>query len=71
MVLDREIQTYEERKEELLAHEGKYVVIHGEEIGGFYDTLDEALEAGYERFGLDPILVKQIEREERVYWIPG
>ena len=71
MVLDREIQTYEERKEELLAQEGKYVVIHGEEIGGIYNSFKEALAAGYEKFGLKTILVQPIEREPKVYWIPG
>jgi len=30
--------------------------------------VDEALEAGYERFGLDPFMVKEIaEREQPIY----
>lgn len=71
MVLDREIQTYEQHKEELLAHEGKYVVIHGEDVAGVYETLEEALTAGDERFGPEPFLAQMIERDEKVFWIPG
>lgn len=60
-VLSKELATYEKRKSEFLAkHEGKYVVIHGEEIAGFWDTWGDALKVGYEKFSLDNFLVRQI-----------
>jgi len=59
--LAHELTTYENRKEELLcAHEGKFVLIHGDDVAGIWDTYKDALEAGYQRFGLEPFLVKQI-----------
>jgi len=60
-VLSKELATYEKRKSEFLAeHEGKYVVIHGEEIAGFWDTWGDALKVGYEKFSLDNFLVRRI-----------
>jgi len=64
--LDKEIATYREHFQELLAHEGKYVLIVGEEIIGLYDTREEAIRAGYERFGPIPLLARKISREEEV-----
>jgi len=59
--LARELATYERRKDELLAaHEGKFVLIHGDDVAGIWDTYKDALEAGYGQFGLDTFLVKQI-----------
>ncbi|HET6883283.1 MAG TPA: hypothetical protein VFI31_24145 [Pirellulales bacterium] len=66
--LEHERRTYEEKKGELLANSaGKYVVIHGDEVAGVWDTQDDALRAGYERFKLEPFLVKQITEVERVH----
>lgn len=66
--LERELQTYENKKAELLANSaGKYVVIHGDEVAGVWDTQDDALQAAYERFKLEPFLVKQITEVERVH----
>ena len=67
--LEREIKTYEEKKAELLANSaGKYVVIHGDQVAGVWDTQDDALRAGYERFKLEPFLVKEITEVERVHY---
>ncbi len=46
-------------------HEGRWVLIKGEEIIGFFDTSDEAITAGYERFGVVPLLAQQILRYYR------
>lgn len=44
--LERERKTFEEKKQELLANSaGKYVVIHGEDVAGIWDTQDDALRA--------------------------
>jgi hypothetical protein len=62
-----EAATYRNRKAEYLArHEGKFVVVVGEEILGPFDSFGEARWEGYERFGLGPLYVKQVLAEEPV-----
>ena len=59
--LANELATYEWHKDELVRpHEGKFVLIHGEDIAGIWDTYQDALAAGYKQFGLEPFLVKQV-----------
>ena len=66
--LKSELETYNRNKQQLVAQgEGRFVVIHGDEIAGIWGTYEDALQAGYERFGLTPFLVKQIEALERVH----
>ena len=43
MGLEKEIKTYEEKLPELLAHEGKFVLIHGDDVIGHFDSYAEAL----------------------------
>ena len=70
-VLSKELETYEKKRSELLAeHEGKYVVIHDEEIAGFWDTWGDALKVGYKKFSLKSFLIKRIETVEQVHFIP-
>jgi hypothetical protein len=68
MPLERELATFHVKLPELLATAaGQYVLIHGDEVAGVYGTWGEASDAGYERFGLDAVLVKQIvEHEEPI-----
>jgi hypothetical protein len=62
-----ELDTYEREKVRLLYEgRGKYALIHGTEVAGIWNTYGDALTAGYERFGLEPFLVKQIQAVERV-----
>ena len=70
MALEREIETYRRKLPELLTHEGKYVVIHEEDIIGTFDGLGDALRAGYERFLNEAFLVRQISKEEKVLYTP-
>jgi hypothetical protein len=64
---DLETATYERLKPELLSRfPGKFVVIVGEEAEGPVETFREALRAGYRRFGLGPLFVKQILAVEPV-----
>ena len=44
-------------------HPGEYVLIKGDSLVKFCDSYDEALTAGYERFGLQPFFVKQVSEE--------
>ncbi len=51
--------------------EGKYVVIKGDQVDGFYESQDATLDAAYARFGVGPLLVKQVLASEPVYHIPN
>ena len=65
--LKTELETYEKMRAELVSEsQGKYVLIHGEDIAGVWDTYEDALRAGYNRFQLDPFLVKRISGTETV-----
>jgi len=66
--LEQEIKTYNEQLSELLQHEGKFVLIHDTEVAGFYDTYQDALKAGYEKYFLKPFLVKQIKAVEQIQY---
>jgi hypothetical protein len=64
--LTLELATFERLKPELLAAApGQYVLIHGDEAAGTFPTAMAAVEAGYQRFGHVPLLVKQIVAVER------
>lgn len=68
MALERELMTYRAHLPELLAHEGKWAVVHGDRIAGICPTFEAALEAGYGEFGLTPFLVKQIHAVEPIHY---
>jgi hypothetical protein len=64
---DRERATYERLKPALLAKaEGKYVVIVGDEVIGPLEIHEDAELAGYTRFGIGPLYIKQVLAEEPV-----
>jgi hypothetical protein len=64
--LKQELDTYSRHLPELLGQQGKFVLIKGAEIAGTFDSYQDALTAGYQRFKLDSFLVKQITAAERV-----
>jgi len=60
-----ELKTYEDNSESLLAaHEGKFVLIHGEEVLGAFDSQSDAIAWGYRELGNVPFLVKQVVKVE-------
>ncbi len=68
MSLEKELQTYQRQRPGWVGagRTGEWVVIHGEEVIGFYKSLDEALQAGYDRFGLDELfMARQIAEVDR------
>jgi hypothetical protein len=69
MQLERELATYRANLPELLQHEAKYVLIHGDSILDTYATYADALRQGYRQVGLEPFLVKQIARFEPIRFI--
>jgi hypothetical protein len=66
MPLEKELETYKSKLSELAASEGKFVLIHGDQLLGTYDTYSDAIKEGYEKLGLKPFLVKQVQAVERI-----
>ena len=66
MALEKELETYQRKRPQLLVDEGKFVLIHGDEVSGVWDTYEDALKVGYEKYGLKPFLVKRIEAVDSI-----
>lgn len=66
MALEKELEVYQRERESLLAHEGEYVLISGDEVLGTFGAYEDALRAGYQQCGDKPFLVKKIEGVERL-----
>ena len=70
MALENELQYYRLHLIDMLGvndiNEGKFTLIKGGDIQGPFDTYEDAIGAGYDRYGLVPFLVKKIERVETV-----
>ena len=59
--LESELQYFEAHRAELVeSARGKYALIKGDQLGGIYVDRNEAIRAGYEQFGNEPFLVKEI-----------
>jgi hypothetical protein len=71
MALETELAVYDRELPNLLKdHEGQYVLIHGETIDSFWQTENDAYDAGCERFGIDPFLVMPVVREQKPVFVP-
>ncbi|MHB8282225.1 MAG: hypothetical protein ACYDDE_05410 [bacterium] len=57
---------YRENLKNLLVYEGRFVLIKDDENFEFFDTYDDALKAGYEKYGIHPFLVHKINRVESI-----
>jgi hypothetical protein len=64
--LATELVTYRDHLDELLRHEGQYVVIKGREIAGFFRDRKAAVAAAIAAYGPGPVLVKKIVEREPV-----
>jgi len=63
--LTTELKTYGQHRDELLGTaEGKFALIHEDQVIGVYDSKPDAIAQGYERFGNVPFLVKQVLKVE-------
>lgn len=69
MVLEKEQETFK-REINRLAGEaaGKFALIHGDQVAGVFDTFQDAVKSGYEKFKLAPFMVKQILTMDRVHF---
>ena len=63
--LAEEISTYKARLPEWIEHEDRFVLIKDSEVNGFFDDYEQALRAGYQRYGLCPFLVKQVHQHPK------
>ena len=60
-VLDDELATYEKHREELLGRgKGHFVLIKKDRVVDVFASREDALKRGYEEFGNEPFLVKEI-----------
>ena len=67
MALERERETYRSRLQELTEENaGRFVLIQGGQVVDIFTDYESAIKAGYKAFGLDPFLVKKIQRVEQV-----
>jgi len=70
--LTDELEAYKSMKEKLLEeNEGKVVAIKDSKVIGIYDNEEEALKDILEKYGLVPVLIKRITREERIEDLPS
>ncbi len=61
MPLETEIAAYEAMREELERHyKGKFVIFHGKDFIGAFDTLDAAASEAVRQFGRGPYLIRQV-----------
>ena len=61
-VLEQELKTYYENKERLIKESnGKFVLIKNKEIINVFDTQNDAIKVGIDKFGNTPFLVKKIQ----------
>ncbi|MBU3906648.1 MAG: hypothetical protein KKA64_00165 [Nanoarchaeota archaeon] len=66
-LLSKEIKTYNENKEVLLRDSsGKFVLIKEDKVIGVYDTRNDAIKIGIDKFGNEPFLVKKISEIDEI-----
>ncbi len=72
MALEKELTFYNTIKSDLLAHhEGKHILIIGEEQLGVFDRPEDAYAKGIELRGNVAMLIKRIDRVERIETVPA
>lgn len=69
MALEKELETFKRKLPELKGQEGKYALVHGDDLVDTFESYEDALKRGYQDFGLEPFLVKQIQSVEQVQYV--
>lgn len=70
MALEKELATFDRNLPKLKTeHEGKFALVHGDDVIDIFSSYDDAITAGYSKFGLKPFLVKQVQALEQVHFI--
>jgi hypothetical protein len=71
-MLDKEREFYDRNLGDWLNHyPGKYVAVVGQDVLGFFDTIDDALQAGAREVGLNSFLVRRVQEVEENVSIPA
>jgi hypothetical protein len=72
MALEKELDTFVRQLPDLLKdpqNEGQFALVRGDEVAGVFPSFDAALSVGYDKYQLDPFLVKEVtEREHPRYF---
>ncbi|HZY02365.1 MAG TPA: hypothetical protein VFF02_02610 [Anaeromyxobacteraceae bacterium] len=59
--LERELEVFEKNRGALLGTaKGKFALVKGDQVVDVFESLQDALKRGYELFGNNPFLVKQV-----------
>jgi hypothetical protein len=70
MALEKELETYKAKLQELKQNEGKFVLIQGDKLFGVFTSYEDAMKDGYRQFGPNtPFLVKQVQSMEQAHFI--
>ena len=67
MALERELDIFRQELPGLLAtpeNRDKFALVHGDKVDSLWPTEDEALAAGYDRFGVEPFLIMLVTENE-------
>lgn len=70
--LQTELGTFRRELPTLLAdptNRGKFALVRGTTVAGVFPTFEAGLAAGYDRFGFEPFLVKEVTDHERPGYI--
>ena len=71
-MLDSELEYYDAHLHEWLPeHRGKFVLIKGDSLVGFFASEEEAYEDGLRHFGNQPFLIRRVAAEEEVVHLPA
>jgi hypothetical protein len=67
-LLATELATYQRELPRLLTdgEEGRWVLVRGSQVVSTWDTFEDAIQVGYDRFGQTPFLVQQVLTEQPV-----
>lgn len=58
-------------KELLLQHPNRHLLIHGSEVVGHFESMDEAVANGIRRFGKEPFLVRRAGDRQTKFSVPA
>jgi uncharacterized protein YuzE len=69
-VLKVELEFFEQHHKEWFEHHAdKIALVHGRKVYGFYDNYENALKAGYDRLGIVPFLLKEVQFKDDVIFL--
>jgi len=71
--LERELIAFRRSRPDLLkdpANRGLFALVHDDEVAGLYTSFDAGLAAGYDRFGLERFMVKEVVEHETPKYFP-